>query len=200
VLVNAVVVLLAGPLVWSLSTRLGGGRVLAMATLALGISMGLAPLLEEVAVLPTVVWSATELAVFSITPALVTGLAPAAVTGRYQARFATAQGVVAAIAVAIGPLLVEASMTAFAVTSIALGGAGAIAITLLSPTINLSLTQPVGCPCGALLCACAADHHECANPSPLFIHAAEAVESVSLTLRDVAPEGASESPRHRAGQ
>ena len=170
VLVNAVVLVLAGPAVSALSIRLGGGHVLIAATVLLGVSMGLAPLLDGPAPVAAVGWSVGELALYTITPALVTGLAPAAATGHYQARFAVVQGLVAAVAATGGPLLVEQSEAAFALTAVALGLVGALALRVLLPVIKLSLSAPVGCPCGALICACGPDHGQCGAATPVRVH------------------------------
>ncbi len=52
-----------------------------------------------------------------------------------------------------------------------LGALGSLVLGLLSTTIRLSLTQPVGCPCGALLCRCV-EHGDCASPAHFKVHAA----------------------------
>lgn len=153
IFVNAFVLVLAAPAVAALSTRLGGGQVLIGGTLALGLAMGAAPALEDVAPLATVAWSVAELPLLAVVPAVVTGLAPAPMTGHYQARLAVVHGSVAAVAVACGPLLVEASETAFTVAAVGLGVVGAAALRLLLPVIDVSLSRPVGCPGGAFACA-----------------------------------------------
>ena len=166
VLLNAAILVASLGFVEAAARRIGGAWLLSAATAAIAIGMAAAAVPGMPFVIPTLVWSVGELAMFAVLPAVVTGLAPAALTGRYQSRVAVAHGVAAAMATAAGPLLVEASVTGFAVAALVLGVIGAVALHTIAPAIGASLAQPVGCPCGALLCRCDEYHLACAAATP----------------------------------
>jgi hypothetical protein len=171
VLVNASVLVAFPPALWALAERVDGLHAIAAAAVAQGAGMAVAAITKD-AYLATVAWSAGEATLIAVIPAVVAGIAPHGAAGSYRAAFATAQGAAAAVATFAGPLVARSSVPAFAVACLALTGAGVAAIGAHGRFIEAGLRQPVACPCGALLCACDADHIACAYPSPIVVHGA----------------------------
>ncbi|HXV94024.1 MAG TPA: hypothetical protein VD813_12040, partial [Pseudonocardia sp.] len=169
VLVNALVLVAAQPVVMALARRVRAGPLLATATGVLGAGMALhaagAPLLVAVPL-----WTLAELVVIVVPSAVVAGLAPHGRTGTYVGAFQAVQGGVAALATFGGPLVAAAAPGAFAAAALALGAAGAAALLLTRRLLQAGLDQPVDCPCGAVLCRCGGSDATCVGPAPFLTH------------------------------
>ena len=177
VLVNAVVLVVFPPVLWSLAAHVDGVHALAAAGTAQGLGIAAAALTSD-PLLSTIVWSAGEAMLIAIIPAVVAGIAPHAAAGHYRAAFATVQGAAAAIATFGGPLVARWSGDGFAAASLLLTAVGVAALVARRRFIAVGLKQPVACPCGALLCSCDASHIACAFPSAVVVYRAAAAQDV----------------------
>jgi hypothetical protein len=171
ILVNAVVLVVFPPLLWSIAARVDGVHAIAAAGTVQGVGIAAAAITTD-PLLSTIVWSAGEAMLIAIIPAVIAGIAPHAAAGHYRAAFATVQGAAAAVATFGGPLIARWSVDGFAVASLILTAAGVTAVVARRRFIAVGLKQPVACPCGALLCSCDASHIGCAFPSPVVVHRA----------------------------
>ena len=171
VLVNAIVLVLAQPLTVPLLRRAGAtaailGGIVAMAT---GIA---AQAFWPAALGWTVLWTLGELVIVIVPGALVTAAAPMADAAEYVGRFQVAQGLAAAVALYIGPVLAGAGSTPFAWGCGVAGAAGVAAVLAARQPVRAAWTQPITCPCGALFCVCDRTYAACASPSPVLTHQA----------------------------
>lgn len=173
ILVNAVVLVVFPPLLWSIAARVDGVHAIAVAGTVQGVGIAAAAITTD-PLLSTIVWSAGEAMLIAIIPAVIAGIAPHAAAGHYRAAFATVQGAAAAVATFGGPLVARWSVDGFAAASLILTAAGVTAVLARRRFIAVGLKQPVACPCGALLCSCDASHIACAFPSPVVVHRAAA--------------------------
>ena len=173
ILVNAVVLVVFPPLLWSIAARVDGVHALAAAGTVQGVGIAAAAITTD-PLLSTIVWSAGEAMLIAIIPAVIAGIAPHAAAGHYRAAFATVQGAAAAVATFGGPLIARWSVDGFAAASLILTTTGVAAVVARRRFIAVGLKQPVACPCGALLCSCDASHIACAFPSPVVVHRAAA--------------------------
>jgi hypothetical protein len=176
VLVNAAVLVLAQPAVAWILRRVSAVNALAVAGAGLGVGMALQARYPH-AVALTLMWTLAELVVIIVPSAVVSGLAPRARVGSYVGRFQAVQGMVAAAATYLGPVLVARSSTLFAIACLLMGGAGAVAALGVRSPVGAAMRQPLECPCGALLCGCDATHHACATPTTVLVHAATPVRA-----------------------
>jgi hypothetical protein len=176
VLVNAAVLVFAQPAVGWVLRRVSAAGALAVACAGLGVGMAVQARYPQAAAL-TVVWSLAELVVIIVPSAVVSGLAPRARVGGYVGRFQAVQGVAAAAATYLGPVLAARSATSFTVACLLTGTAGAIAALAVRFAVGAAMRHPVACPCGALLCACDATHHACATPTTVLVHAAASAKA-----------------------
>lgn len=173
ILVNALVLVVFPPLLWSIAARVDALHAIVMAATVQGVGIAAAALSTD-PLLSTIAWSAGEAMLIAIVPAVVAGIAPHAAAGHYRAAFATVQGAAAATATFGGPLIARWSVDGFAAASLVLTAAGVTAVVARRRFIAVGLKQPVACPCGALLCSCDASHIACAFPSPLVVRRAAA--------------------------
>ena len=107
---NGVLIVAIQPWATSRLSRRPPARVLAAATLLVGVGYGGYALCREGwhYALATVVWTLGEVAYLPIASALVAELAPAQLRGRYQGAYSLAWGVASCLAPALGPAVLEA--------------------------------------------------------------------------------------------
>lgn len=173
ILVNALVLVVFPPLLWSIAAHVDGVHAIVTAGTVQGAGIAAAAITTD-PLLSTIVWSAGEAMLIAIIPAVVAGIAPHAAAGHYRAAFAAVQGAAAAVATFGGPLIARWSVDAFAAASLILTAAGVAAVVARRRFVAVGLKQPIACPCGALLCSCDASHIACAFPSPVVVHRAAA--------------------------
>ncbi len=189
VLVNAVVLVAAQPVVgWALR-RVSAAVSLGAASVGLGVGLALQALNPAVVAL-TAVWTVAELVVIIVPSAVVAGLAPHPRLGGYVGWFQAAQGGVAAAAMYAGPVLAGSNRAGFAAACVVLAVLGLAGAAAARGPLHAAMRQPVDCPCGALLCGCDGAHHACASPTPVLVHAgspARRMPAAESPSRDAQP-------------
>jgi hypothetical protein len=178
VVVNAATLVLGQPVISWVTRRVSAAAALAGATAVMGAGMAVQIRLPD-AVVVTVVWTLAELVVIVVPAAVVSGLAPHARQGAFVGRFQAVQGIVAAAATYLGPMVASRSTSGFAIGCIAVGTLGLLAVAAVRHRVGTAMRQPVDCPCGALLCVCDDAHQSCANPTPVLVHGGTSAGSPS---------------------
>ena len=171
VLVNAVVLVAAQPLLDPVVQRVGVTAVVAGGIGAMAVGMA-AQASQRVVddVLWTVVWTCGEIIVVILPGALISAAAPVADAARYVGWFQVIQGLAAVLGLVAGPVVAARGPAAFAALCTGLGVAGVAGVPLTRGLARQSWQQPLGCPCGAFFCACGGQDTGCAAPTVVVTH------------------------------
>lgn len=162
VFVNALTLVVFPPLLWSRVSRLDGSTAVLGAGALQGLGVAAGAVWRE-PVISTVFWTAGEAVLIALLPAVLAGVAPHRGAGHYRAAFSLVQGIAAAIATFVGPVLAHEDPSALAFAVLAATAVGVVAMAVTAPTVRSGLSQPVSCPCGAFTCACDVMHAACAR-------------------------------------